>query len=103
MVVGGQAGVSRCGLLHHTVQPPRAPPGGTWPQQLQEFGVSESVCHPPRSHHLHHAGRLLLRLLLFLHRPLPGVSHGWVSALCAGAGFIQSAYNIVVGNNSSKA
>ena len=79
MFAGGKAGVASRRLLDHPIQPPGAPPGGPWPKQLQEFGVAQSVRHPPRSHHLHDAGRLLIGLLLLIHCPLPWLPYGRVS------------------------
>ena len=60
---------------------PRPPPDADrlLTPQLHTLGGPQPVRHPPRTHHLHDAGRLLLRLLLLVHRPIPRTAHRRVS------------------------
>ena len=54
------------------------------------FCLAESVRHPPRPHHLHHAGRVLVRVLLRLDRALPGRAHDRVSDIVVHLGVLMT-------------
>ncbi|XP_034498197.1 probable phospholipid-transporting ATPase IIB isoform X7 [Ailuropoda melanoleuca] len=75
---GGQTGLPGRGLLHHAVQAHRPAAYGARAEQLQEVGGARPVRHAQRPHHLHHAGRVLFRLLLCVRASVPGIPHGGV-------------------------
>lgn len=56
MSAGGEAGVTGCRLLHHSVQAHWPPAHGSRQEQLQALGGAGSVRHAQRHDHLHHAG-----------------------------------------------
>ncbi|KAM5304023.1 putative phospholipid-transporting ATPase IIB isoform 3-T3 [Glossophaga mutica] len=73
---GGEGGLAGGGLLHHAVPAHRPAAHGARAEQLQAVRSARPVRHAPGPPHLHHAGRVLLRLLLRVRPPVPGLPHG---------------------------
>ena len=71
-----KASLTRGRLFRDAVQSPHEAPPLARAQLVPALSQTGAVCYPPRTHHIRHAGRVLLHLLLCTHCALPGLAHG---------------------------